>query len=90
MKQKVTLSLDSEIYQRTRDALTKIPGKPSVSSLVDELLDSFAKTVVPSLALFASGEIDYNRAHGQMTSDAFSDFIRTFSEELEEPDTSKK
>lgn len=40
-KQKVTLSLNSDIYKRTKDFLALLPGKPSVSSLVDDVLEQF-------------------------------------------------
>lgn len=46
-KQKVTLSLDGDAYRRLRALLARIPGKPSVSSLVDDLFRGFVATVGP-------------------------------------------
>jgi hypothetical protein len=46
-KQKVTLTLNRDIYRRTRELLTKLPGVPSVSSVVDQLLDQFVTTMGP-------------------------------------------
>lgn len=89
-KQKVTLSLDSEIYQRTREALAQLPGKPSISSLVDQFLDGFSRNVAPSLALFSQGSMTYEGAENKMTGDVLADFIRILSEEDEKLNTPKK
>jgi hypothetical protein len=47
-KQKVTLTLNKDIYKRTRELVDNLPGKPSVSSLVDDLLDQFVTTMQPA------------------------------------------
>lgn len=48
-KQKVTLSLDGATYQKVRALLSRIPGKPSVSALVDDLFGQFVGAVGPVL-----------------------------------------
>lgn len=48
-KQKVTLSLDSDGYRAVRAILARIPGKPSVSGLIDDLFRQFIGTVGPLL-----------------------------------------
>lgn len=48
-KQKVTLSLDPDAYRGIRAILARIPGKPSVSALVDDLFRQFVGQVGPLL-----------------------------------------
>lgn len=81
-KQKVTLWLDSDIYQRTKEMVKELPNT-SVSSLVDELLDGITSTLQAPLS--ALGE-------GATTADVLSlfhggvlDLIRTLDEEEEKP-----
>lgn len=55
-KQKVTLTLDSKVYAATRELLVDLPGKPSVSSLVDELLGGFVVSMGPIFREMLSGD----------------------------------
>ena len=43
----VTLTLDPDIRARVQQVLENMPGKPSLSQLVDELLDEFTTTMGP-------------------------------------------
>ncbi len=86
-KQKVTLWLDSDIYQRTKEMVKDLPNT-SVSSLVDELLDGITLTLQAPLAALGKGAT---------TADAMSlfhggvlDLIRTLDEEDEPPVKAKK
>ena len=88
-KQKVTLSLDPEIYQRTRDALSILPGTPSISALVDQLLDGFATTVAPALSAVARGE-SQQQAMTHLFGAAFDEAIRIHEEEEAKPASPKK
>lgn len=88
-KQKVTLSLDTEIYERTREMLRKTPGSPSVSSLVDQLLDQFTLTMGPALAALGSG-YSLEAASQQFLESASAQFVRILDEEDDEPEQAKK
>jgi len=46
-KQKVTLTLDPEIYRRFRTMAERIPGKVSLSALVDQQLAWMLRVVEP-------------------------------------------
>ena len=46
----VTLTLDPEIRARAMALLDQMPGKPSFSQLVDELVQDFVETMEPMLA----------------------------------------
>ena len=81
-KQKVTLSLDPIIYQRTKDSLQLLPGKPSVSSLVDELLDGFTKTLSGPIQALAAGSTPAD-AYTLLMQTAMTEIIRTLQEEDE-------
>jgi hypothetical protein len=87
-KQKVTLTLDSEIYQRTREILRDIPGNPSVSGLVDELLDGFTKTLQAPLKALGDGATVGDSL--MLLHSGVGEIIRTFHEEATEPHKPKK
>jgi hypothetical protein len=87
-KQKVTLSLDPEIYRLTREMLKDIPGTPSVSSLVDDLLRGFTATLQGPLKSLAEGGTPADATklfHGGVL-----DFIRILEQEDEKPAKAKK
>ncbi len=88
-KQKVTLSLDTEIYERTKQALKGLAGKPSVSSLVDQLLDEFTRTTAPALAALSGGASPAD-AYSQLLEGSFAELVRILEEEEEEPSKPKK
>jgi hypothetical protein len=87
-KQKVTLTLDSEIYQLTREMLRDIPGNPSVSGLVDELLDGFTKTLQAPLKALGEGATAGDSL--MLLHSGVAEIIRTLHEEAEEPHKPKK
>ncbi len=87
-KQKVTLSLDSQIYQRTREILKDIPGNPSVSGLIDELLDGFTKTLQAPLKALGEGATAGDSL--MLLHSGVAEIIRTLHEEDEEPHKPKK
>ena len=45
----VTLTLDPDIKARAQALLKELPGKPSFSQLVDELLEDFVDTMEPMI-----------------------------------------
>jgi hypothetical protein len=53
-KRAVNLSLTSDHYEAVRELLAKLPGKPSVSALVDGMLRDFAVHVGPHLEKIAA------------------------------------
>ncbi len=55
-KQKVTLTLNKEVYARAREFVNGLPGNPSVSSLVDEVLDAFLVGVSPMFDALKVGD----------------------------------
>ncbi len=87
-KQKVTLSLDPEIYARTKEVLKLLPVNVSVSALIDELLSTFAGSVLkPMKDAHTSGQNPrdfYKALHADMLSMVsleFADLIRTLDEQ---------
>jgi hypothetical protein len=88
-KQKVTLSLDPDIYRRTRETLDTLPGTPSVSALVDELLDGFTKTAGPALAAVSRG-VPPKDALTQIFAAAAAELVRIDEQEDEKPVKTKK
>lgn len=53
-KKPVNLSLNKDNYEALREILSKMPGNPSVSSLVDEFIHDFVVEVGPRLETLVS------------------------------------
>jgi tagatose-1,6-bisphosphate aldolase len=90
-KRAVNLSLTSDHYEAVRELLAKLPGKPSVSGLVDEMLRDFAVHVGPHLERLASvSAVDRVQAVKQIHADMigtvsvhYVDTVRTLQQEGE-------
>lgn len=94
-KRAVNLSLTSDHYEAVRELLAKLPGKPTVSSLVDEMLRDFAVHVGPHLEQIASvSPLERVQAVKQVHAELlgtvsfkFVDTVRTIQQEKEEAKT---
>ncbi len=90
-KRGVNLRLTDDHYEAARELLSKLPGKPSVSSVVDVMLRDFVVRMGPLLQMVAtSSPLDRVQAvkHVQaevmsMVSLEFADTVRTLQQEGE-------
>jgi hypothetical protein len=90
-KRAVNLSLTSDYYEAVRELLAKMPGKPSVSSLVDDMLRDFVVHVGPHLEqIVAVSPLERVQAvkhiHAELlgtVSGHFVDTVRTLQQEGE-------
>lgn len=94
-KQKVTLTLNKEVYARAREFVNGLPGNPSVSSLVDEVLDAYLTGTAPLMDAVKSGDEaaqieTLKRLYGEMSTALgleFGDTIRAMEAQAKKGDS---
>lgn len=87
-KQKVTLSLNSEIYVEARRVLDLLPGSSSLSGLIDDMLELFVTEYGPKVAGFTSTDVNIRvntlrEFHSEQISKASGEFEEIIRKEKE-------
>lgn len=90
-KRRINLSLTADHYEAARELLSKLPGRPSVSGLVDMMLRDFVLQMGPHLEAIASASPlerlqvvkHINAEMLAKVSLEFADTVRTLQQEQE-------